>query len=429
MALPVSGASLTGAYVYQVMLNATVGVLVGVTAADLLTSHSGSTVSFGTDQATGSEKVTYVEQNGTTVTQDISVANDLQSLSAFTYTSGGNTYIVANTPLAVGAADITVGNLTALIGGLGDAGLVAGANTYMACYAPGTLIQTRQGEVAIEELTIGDELVTWSGDLKPIKWVGRRSYAGAFVAGHREILPVCIHAGALGDGQPRRDLFVSPRHAMFLHGVLVPAWLLVNGVSVTQAPSVESVHYIHVELDEHAVIWAEGAASESFVDDNSRGMFQNAHEFEALYPGRPRAPAVYCAPRQEDGEQLASIKRMIDHRAGLPVTGLGGPLRGRIDDLEDLVLRGWAQNPEWPEAPVCLEVLVDGVVAGRTLANAFRADLRAAGMGSGRHSFSFAIPPGIDARSVEVRRVADQSVLGTRALQPQALAQPRSIAA
>ena len=427
MALPVSGASLTGAYVYQVMLNATVGVLVGVTAADLLTSHSGSTVSFGTDQATGSEKVTYVEQNGTTVTQDISVANDLQSLSAFTYTSGGTTYIVSNTPLAVGLADITVGNLTALIGGLGDAGLVAGANTYVACYAPGTLIQTRQGEVAIEELTIGDELVTWSGALKPIKWIGRRSYAGAFVAGHREILPVCIHAGALGDGQPRRDLFVSPRHAMFLRGVLVPAWLLVNGVSVTQAPSAESVHYIHVELDEHAVIWAEGAASESFVDDNSRGMFQNAHEFEALYPGRPRAPAVYCASRQEDGEQLASIKRMIDHRAGLPVTG--GRLRGRIDDLQDLVLRGWAQNPEWPEAPVCLEVLVDGVVAGRTLANAFRADLRAAGMGSGRHSFCFAIPPGLGARSVEVRRVADQSVLGTRTLQPQALAQPRSIAA
>ena len=429
MALPVSGASLTGAYVYQVLANATVGVLVGVTAADLLTSHGGSTVSFGTDQATGSEKVTYVEQNGTSITQDISTANDLQSLNAFTYSSGGNTYIVANTPLAVAAADVTVGNLTALIGGLGDAGLVLGANTYVACYAPGTLIQARTGEVAIEDLALGDELVTWSGDLKPIRWIGRRAYAGDFVSGRREILPVRIHAGALGGGMPRRDLFVSPRHAMFLEGVLVPAWLLVNGVSITQALTAESIHYIHVELEEHAVIWAEGAASESFVDDNSRGMFQNAHEFEALYPGRERIPAAYCAPRLEDDEQLASIKRMIDHRAGLPVTGLGGPLRGHVDDLQDLMLKGWAQDSDRPEVPVCLEVLVDGVIAGRTLANVFRADLRAAGMGSGRHSFRFAVPPGIGIRSVEVRRAADQSVLGTRKLLPQARAQPRSSAA
>jgi hypothetical protein len=50
----------------------------------------------------------------------------------------------------------------------------------------------------------------------------------------KEILPICIWAGALADNIPRRDLWVSPHHAMFctdenLGGVLIEAKNLVNG--------------------------------------------------------------------------------------------------------------------------------------------------------------------------------------------------------
>ena len=54
-----------------------------------------------------------------------------------------------------------------------------------------------------------------SGALRPIKWIGRRSYGGRFVMGRKDILPVCIKAGALGDNVPRRDLWISPHHAMY----------------------------------------------------------------------------------------------------------------------------------------------------------------------------------------------------------------------
>src|SRR6202012_5906089 len=118
-----------------------------------------------------------------------------------------------------------------------------------------------------------------SGAMRPIKWIGRRGYAGRFVLGREDVLPVCIKAGSLGENVPRRDLWISPHHAMFLEGVLIEARDLVNGVTIVQPMGAGDVEYVHVELDSHDVILAEGAPSETFVDDDSRTMFNNASEY------------------------------------------------------------------------------------------------------------------------------------------------------
>ncbi|HEY0908744.1 MAG TPA: Hint domain-containing protein, partial [Bradyrhizobium sp.] len=86
----------------------------------------------------------------------------------------------------------------------------------IACYCPGTLIRMKRGEKKVEKLRIGDEVMTMSGALRPIKWIGRRSYGGRFILGRADILPICIKAGALEDCVPRRDLWISPHHAMYL---------------------------------------------------------------------------------------------------------------------------------------------------------------------------------------------------------------------
>src|SRR5262249_39303173 len=134
------------------------------------------------------------------------------------------------------------------------------------CYCRGTLILTEGGEIAVEDLRIGDRLVAASGEARPIKWIGRRSYARRLLPGKRSVLPVRISRHALADDVPRRDLWVSPEHAMFLDGALIPAIALVNGSSIIQVEAVEEVTYFHLELESHDVIHAEGALAESFVD-------------------------------------------------------------------------------------------------------------------------------------------------------------------
>jgi hypothetical protein len=243
--------------------------------------------------------------------------------------------------------------------------------------------------------------------------------------GQRHILPVCIKAGALDENVPRRDLWISPHHAMYLDGVLIEAKDLVNGVSIVQAGRVDKVEYFHIELETHDVIVAEGALSETFMDDDSRGMFHNAHEYHAMFPdaapGALIPPARFCAPRLEDGYEVEAVRRGIAVRAGLGREGEGpriGALRGYVDLASPGRIAGWAQNADHPEAPVCLDICAGGRLVGRTLANRYREDLERAGLGSGRHSFEFAPPAAlsVDPRHFEVRRSIDGAPLAHSAV-------------
>jgi hypothetical protein len=189
----------------------------------------------------------------------------------------------------------------------------------VACYCRGTHVQTPSGEVPIEKLSIGDLVVTLHNEAWPIRWIGRRAYEARFVASNRALLPVLIRQNALDDGVPRRDLFVSPKHAMFLDDVLVPAEQLVNGVSIVRCDTVAMVEYFHIELDTHDIILAEGAPSETFVDCDNRGMFQNADEFARLYPDSDAPTWAFCAPRVEEGDRLQHLRCRLDER--LEATG------------------------------------------------------------------------------------------------------------
>ena len=209
------------------------------------------------------------------------------------------------------------------------------------CYCRGTLILAERGEVRVEDLAIGDAVVTFSGEAKPIKWIGRRSYAGRFIAGNPAVLPIVVRAGALAPETPVRDLWLSPGHALLLDGSLVPAEHLVNSLTIVKTGAVDRVDYFHLEFETHEVILAEGAPAESYVECDNRQGFQNAHEFAALYLEDARAPFGYCRPRLEAGmAELAAIRaRLFDRAAALGHSTTADP------DLH-LVVDGTAVAPQ-----------------------------------------------------------------------------------
>jgi autotransporter passenger strand-loop-strand repeat protein len=238
--------------------------------------------------------------NGGTVSYSTNTAGDL--VATLTGTSGTATVSAVLEFTGITSANFVVGS--------------DGANgtelTYVACFCEGTRILTHSGEIAVEDLAIGDRVVTVDGAVEPIRWIGRRTYAGRGLTGRTHLLPIRIKAGALADATPKRDLLISPLHAMLIDGVLVPAHALVNGTSIVRETT-DLVRYVHIELAQHDAVWAEGAASETFVDDDGRFIFQSSEGEAVSGPER----VLYCAPRVEQGFALETIRRRIAERASL----------------------------------------------------------------------------------------------------------------
>jgi hypothetical protein len=142
------------------------------------------------------------------------------------------------------------------------------------CFTAGTLIRTRDGLRAIESLAVGDLVETADHGAQALRWIGTRSLSSAELAASAHLRPVRIAAGALGPGQPEREMHVSPQHRMLVRSriaqrmfetdeVLVAACHLIGLPGITRDDSLRPVTYVHLMFDRHEILFADGAPSES----------------------------------------------------------------------------------------------------------------------------------------------------------------------
>ena len=213
------------------------------------------------------------------------------------------------------------------------------------CFAGGTRIRTPGGDVAVEDLRIGDAVVTITGDPRPIVWLGHRKIDCRASPRPDEVLPVRIAAHAFGDNRPARDLRVSPGHSLCIDAVgevLIPASALVNGSTIRQE-EVATITYWHVELASHDVILADNLPCESYLEMGNRSFFAGA---TTVLHASPDAPAIthadFCRPFHADGSVVAFVRDRLAARAlELNWTRVENPLA----DLH-LVVDGRRVEPE-----------------------------------------------------------------------------------
>jgi len=233
----------------------------------------------------------------------------------------GDSWSSIDAPVANGEAQITAisADGTVLVGSFTDTDSnVFAFGQDISCFYAGTLIATPHGPRAVETLAAGDAVMTADGRVEIIRWLGRQTVSKRFADPIR-VLPICLAAGALGPGQPARDLWLSPDHAVFVDGILVHASALLCEGVVTRCADVPDVFiYYHIELSAHELILAEGLAVESFVDNADRAGFDNWREHEAAAVPEWQEMAELAYPRAKSARQVPrSVRALLAGRAAL----------------------------------------------------------------------------------------------------------------
>ena len=117
-------------------------------------------------------------------------------------------------------------------------------------------------------------------------------------------------------------MFLSPDHALFLEGVLIPVKYLLNGDSIVQLECA-FITYYHVELACHDIILADGLPAETFLDIGNRSVFANGGEVTALHPDFAPAGVDYLMLWEAHGYAPLMVTGLEVERARqLSVRGL-----------------------------------------------------------------------------------------------------------
>jgi len=202
------------------------------------------------------------------------------------------------------------------------------------CFARGTLIQTQQGALPIEQLAVGHMVLTMDAGYQPIRWIGAKALSRADLAANPKLKPIRIRADALGPGLPKQDLLVSPQHRVLVRSaiaqrmfdtdeVLIPANKLLTLPGIDIEWEADGVEYFHMLFDAHQLIWSNGAVTESLFTgpEALKAVSPEAREeIKTLFPEILRPDFVPIPARfiPEKGKHMKTLTQRLVKNNKLP---------------------------------------------------------------------------------------------------------------
>jgi len=285
---------------------------------------------FGDFTHTGGGDVPDQDVTASTVS-GISSGDTVDSRYQYTFTgsdgSSGNIYFLATNgasnygPLIVSDAPLDP-SVTYTFGTFNTDGAVP-YNSLVQCFLKGTRIETSAGIRDIEALVAGDYVRTMDAGFQEIKWIGATEIDAIDLTVSPNLRPIRIRAGALGNGKPVRDLYLSPQHRVLvrsriaermfgLRETLVPAVKLLALDGVDIADDIHEVTYFHILCDRHHILFSEGVASESlYLGENSLAAMslEGIQEIRQIFPDfdKSEQPFELARPLPAIGHKMSSL--------------------------------------------------------------------------------------------------------------------------
>ncbi|MCC1480251.1 Hint domain-containing protein [Roseibaca sp. Y0-43] len=173
------------------------------------------------------------------------------------------------------------------------------------CFASDTVIGTPDGPKPIDSIREGDMVLTRDNGPKPVVWAGRSTLSGLALRRYPHLRPIRLRRGALGS-VPEEDLRISPEHRVLVSGqraqalygsdeVLVRAADLLDYRSIAPDLALHGVVYVHLLLEDHQILFANGLPCESFHPGLAAPEMLRQHRgaLRAVMPHVVDAPQSY----------------------------------------------------------------------------------------------------------------------------------------
>ncbi|MCP1196121.1 Hint domain-containing protein [Acetobacter senegalensis] len=204
------------------------------------------------------------------------------------------------------------------------------------CFLAGSMIRTANGDVVVEDITIGDQVVAfdWKNNrniLRSVVWVGTaRAVVRPHLADDEAGWPVRVLKDAIADGVPYKDMLITAEHCLFFEDRFVPVRMLVNGRTIFYDKSILSYDYYHVETELHSVITADGMLTESYLDTGNRSSFRQDGKVATLRGTARSWQDDAGAPLCVDRSFVQPLFHVLEHREKSVTQSLPAPEKAAL---------------------------------------------------------------------------------------------------